>query len=140
MKKTNNQDDKKNDETIMYKPMGNKKIKMEKEKKPKKSKKHKKLRRIIKIIAIMMLILMVIVGGIAAAIIYRCIWGDWAITEEDIQIRFENTTMYDKDGNNVATVAGSENREIISKDEMSPYLFQAFISIEDERFEDHHRS
>jgi len=34
-------------------------------------------------------------------------------------------------------LSGSEKREIISKDEMSPYLFKAFISIEDERFETH---
>lgn len=45
--------------------------------------------------------------------------------------------MYDKDGNVVAVLTGNENREIISKDEMSPYIPKAFISIEDERFEEH---
>lgn len=57
--------------------------------------------------------------------------------EAELTIRYENTTMYDKDGNVVATLTGDETREIISKEEMSPYIFKAFISIEDERFEEH---
>lgn len=76
--------------------------------------------------------------GILGAIVYRCVFGDWAISEEDLTIKFENTTMLDKDGNVVAVLTGDENREIISKEEMSHYFFDAFISIEDERFEDHH--
>ena len=46
--------------------------------------------------------------------------------------------MYDKDGNVVAVLTGNENREIISKEDMSQYIPKAFISIEDERFEEHH--
>ena len=86
---------------------------------------------------ILFILLCVIGAGIGAAIIYRCIWGDWAIKEKDLKISFLNSTIYDKDGNELGTLTGQQNREIISKDDMSPYLFQAFISIEDERFEQH---
>lgn len=143
-KETKKEDNKnKKDETIMYKP-----IKTYKEAKPKKEKKtkengskgkknHAKLKKALKVMLVMFLLLCVIVGGILAAIVYRCIWGDWAIDKDVIDIKYENTKMYDKDGNVIAVLTGDETREIISKDDMSPYLLKAFISIEDERFEEH---
>lgn len=102
-----------------------------------KKKKHPKLRLLIKIILILFLLCVVIGGGILGAILYRCIWGDWALEKETLNISFLNSTIYDKNGDVIGTLSGSENRQIISKDEMSPYLFKAFISIEDERFETH---
>lgn len=75
--------------------------------------------------------------GILGAILYRCIWGDWAIKEETLNISYLNSTIYDKNNEIIGTLSGNENRQIISKEEMSPYLFDAFISIEDERFEKH---
>lgn len=133
----------KKDETVMYKPIKSyKEVKEKKnqtQKKPKEKKKHPKLKKVLKIMIVMFVLLCVVVGGIFAAIVYRCIWGDWAINVGELDdMIFENATMYDKDGNAVATLTGDENREIISKDEMSPYFFDAFISIEDERFEKHH--
>ncbi len=128
-----------NEETTIYKPVRPKKIKKDKKDKKEKGKrkKHPKLRRFIKILLIMFLLLCIIGGGILAAILYRCIWGDWAITESDLKIPFENSVFYDKNNEICATVAGDENRQIVNKDEMSPYLFDAFISIEDERFREH---
>ena len=135
MKKNEKQDVKKtSDNTVMYKPIKTKKTpKGQNEKK----KGHPKLKKFIKVIFVMCLLLFVTVGGVLAAIVYRCIWGDWAIEESALVIKYENSKMYDKDGNVVATLRGNENREIISKDEMSPYLPKAFISIEDERFDEH---
>lgn len=133
-KKENN----KADETIMYKPIKSPKQKKPKEKKQKgEKKKHPKLKMFFKVLLVMIILSVVIIGGILAAIVYRCIWGDWAIEEEKLTIKYQNSVMYDKDGNVVAVLTGDENREIISKDEMSGYLPKAFISIEDERFEDH---
>lgn len=132
-------EDKKNDEkeaTVIYKPAKVKKEKKEKKAKGEK-KKHPKLKMFFKVLLVMIILSVVIVGGILGAIIYRCIWGDWAISKDELTIKFENSTMYDKDGNVVAVLTGNENREIISKDEMSPYIPKAFISIEDERFEEH---
>ena len=75
--------------------------------------------------------------GVLGAILYRCIWGDWALEEGTLSIGYLNSTIYDKNGNIIGALSGDENRQIISKEEMSPYLFDAFISIEDERFETH---
>ena len=127
--------DEKKEETAIYKPV---KVKKEKKgKKEKKKKKHPKLRMLIKILLIMFILICVIGGGVLAAIVYRCVYGDWAISKKDLQIPYENAVLYDKYGEVCATLAGDENRQIISKEEMSPYLFKAFISIEDERFETH---
>ncbi len=135
--KSGEKDEKKKiEDTILYQPISKPKTKKDKEKKP--NKKHPGIKKFFKVIFVMCILLAMIVGGVGAAIIYRCIWGDWAIDESELIIEYENSVMLDKDGNVVATLTGNENREIISKDDMSPYLFKAFISIEDERFESHH--
>ena len=133
--KVKEKEKKTSDNTVMYKP-----IQSKKSKKPKEKKKHPKLKKFIKVVLVMCILLAVSVGGVLAAIVYRCIWGDWALDEKKLDITYENSKMYDKDGNVVATLRGNENRDIISKDEMSEYLPKAFISIEDERFEEHNRS
>ena len=116
------------EQTAIYKPV----------KKKKKKKKHKKLKLFLKIFFISILLFMIIGGGILGAILYRCFYGDWAIEESDLNINYLNSTLYDINGNVIGTLSGDENREIISKDQMSLYLSKAFISIEDERFEEHH--
>lgn len=136
MNEKNEKENKPKDDTILYKPEKKKKEKKEKKQKGQK-KKHPKLRMFFKVVFVMILLLFVIISGILGAIVYRCIWGDWAISKDDLTIEYENSTMYDKDGNVVAVLTGNENREIISKDEMSQYIPKAFISIEDERFEEH---
>lgn len=132
----------KKDETIMYQPIKKfpktKAVKKEKKEKKKKDKKgHKVLKKIILVMLVMFLLIAIIGGGVLGAIVYRCIWGDWAIDLEDLVIKYENTTMYDKNGEVIAVLTGDETREIISKEEMSPYLLKAFVAIEDERFEEH---
>jgi len=116
------------EKTAIYKPV----------KKKGKKKKHKKLKLFFKIFFISILLLIIIGGGILGAILYRCFCGDWAIKESDLNINYLNSTLYDINGNVIGTLSGDENREIISKDQMSEYLSKAFISIEDERFEEHH--
>ena len=51
---------------------------------------------------------------------------------------FANYFVLDIDGNVIANLSGDENREIVTISEMSKYLPEAFISIEDKRFYDHH--
>jgi len=127
-KKNKKEESVENEQTVIYKPV----------KKKRKKKKHPKLRLFLKIMFITILLMMVIGGGILAAILYRCIWGDWAINEKDLAINYQNSTLYDINGEVIANLSNTaENRVIISKDEMSPYIFKAFISIEDERFEQH---
>lgn len=145
MKKNEKQETKKkptSDDTVMYKPIQTKKVKAPKEPKgakgPKTKKKHPHLKRFFKVVFVMCLLMAMAVGGVMASIIYRCTWGDWKMPDDALDIKYENTTMYDKDGNVVAVLTGNQNREIISKEDMSPYIPKAFISIEDERFEEHH--
>lgn len=106
-------------------------------KKQKKAVKHPKLRKAIKIFFIAMFILLVIAVGVVAGMLFGLFGGDLALTEEDLTIGFENSVLLDIDGKEIAELSGDENRKIISKSEMSPYLEKAFIAIEDKRFEEH---
>ncbi|MBR3817792.1 MAG: transglycosylase domain-containing protein, partial [Clostridia bacterium] len=47
---------------------------------------------------------------------------------------------YDKNGNTVelARLHGEEDRVWVDLDDMSPYMAEAFIALEDNRFESHH--
>src|SRR5699024_10137961 len=49
----------------------------------------------------------------------------------------ENSTIVDKDGNELESIRTSEYREIIDYEEMPQYLKDAFVAVEDERFYEH---
>lgn len=49
----------------------------------------------------------------------------------------ENSYVYDGEGNEVAFIPASENRETVSGDELGRYLPDAVVAIEDRRFEEH---
>ena len=115
--------------------MSDKKVKSRKQKKNKKG--NKKLKKVLLITFLTILILGVIAVGVIFGVIFGLIKGEWSLSEEDLEIEFANSTIVDMDGNIIGTLNGDENRIIISKDEMSNYIEQAFISIEDERFETH---
>lgn len=115
-----------------------KKMKHKKEKKVKKQKekkKHKVLKRVILIFFI--LIFLAIIAG--SAIFAGMFFSDkWAITKDDLVLSKINTNVYDKDGNVIATVSGDEKRKIATLEEIPQYLKDAFVSIEDETFYEHH--
>ena len=104
----------------------------------KKGKKKRKAKKVILIILLVLFLLFLIAAGILAGIIWGKIGGDINISREQLLVRTQNTTILDKDGNVIATVSGDENREWIDLDQMSKYIPQAFIAIEDARFESHH--
>ncbi len=112
--------------------------KKEKSNKDKKKKSHKKLKKVILTIFLILLVLGVICAGILFGVLFGLIKGEWSLSEEDLQIAYANSTIVDLDGNVISTLNGDENRIIISMEDMSDYLPQAFISIEDERFETHY--
>lgn len=112
-------------------------IKPKKEKKVKKKKGKRKLKKWVVITLLVILATCVIGAGILFGVIFGLIKGEWSLSEADLEIEFANSTILDIDGNVIGTLNGDENRIIVSKDEMSEYLTQAFISIEDERFETH---
>ena len=120
--------------------MGNKtKGKKESTKNSKKNKKNKsKFKKVIKIMLIILLVLFIIGAGIVAGIIFGLFGDELKITKENLIIEYSNTTVVNKKGEIIAELSDTENRKIITKSEMSKYLPDAFIAIEDKRFEKHH--
>lgn len=98
-------------------------------------KRHRKLAIFLKIM-ITLIILMIIVGVGAIIAIFNS--DHWEITEKDLTFASTDTIIYDKDGNEEANVSGVEKRRTVPFKDIPENLKDAFISIEDERFEDHH--
>ena len=98
------------------------------------NKKHPKLRLAIKIIIIAFVLLFLIGIGVFFAIFFS---DKWEITKEDLVIKMQNSTTYDKNGKVLHEVAGDENRKIIPLSEMGEYIPKAYVAIEDERFYKH---
>lgn len=106
-------------------------------KKRKKKSKKKKSHKILKIVLLVFLFLFLVGIGLAVGAIAAILNGAGSLSRADFEISDFTTVIYDKNGNEYATLYNSENRFYSSLDEMSPYLPKAFISIEDERFETH---
>ena len=104
---------------------------------PKLNKKKKKKHPILK--AILILILVGIIAGIGLVIgfVQSVINGAGALSKSDFEISQLTTTVYDKNNQAYTQLYAEENRTYVSLSEMSPYLKEAFIAIEDERFEKH---
>ena len=100
-----------------------------------KKKKKPKSRKIFKIILILLLLLIMISAGIFVGIFFSDKWG---ITRDDLILSKINTVVFDKNGKEIATVSGDEKRKIVTLNDMPQDLKDAFVSIEDERFYQHH--
>lgn len=107
-----------------------------KKKKGKKKKRHI-IRKIFKFFFILFLLLVLAGVGLFIGLAFSIQNGAGALSKEDFEINNFTTVIYDINGNEYTTLTGSENRTYASLSECSPYLPQAFISIEDERFEEH---
>lgn len=99
--------------------------------------KHPKTALIIKILIIVFILVAVIGAGIFIGAIYGAFGDEFEITVEELVEPASNSIIYDADGNVIAELNGDENRKNITLDEMSQYLANAYVAIEDERFEDH---
>ena len=99
--------------------------------------KHPKLALALKILLILLVILIVVGAGVGIGLIFGVQKEDFSINMSDLIMK-ENSIIVDTDGNVLAELNGDESRKIITLEEMSPYLPKAYISIEDERFEQHH--
>ena len=99
--------------------------------------KHPKLSKAIKI-TILVLILVIIIGAGILVGAFVGIFGDeLKIDEASLVIKHENSTVYDADGQVIATLSGGTKRKSISLSDMTEYLPKAYIAIEDERFYSH---
>lgn len=103
----------------------------------KKNKGKKKPGKLLK--AFLILITVGIVAGLAGLGVFAGIFfsDKWKISKEDFLIAYNNTTIYDSDGNFLCELSGDENRKVISLKEMGEYIPKAFVAIEDERFYQH---
>lgn len=110
--------------------------KVKKVKKTKTTKNNKK-RRIWPKILLAFFILIIIGAGICAGLLVG-LSTKYAITKEDLIINLSNSVVVDSESQQIAVLNGTENRKIISKSEMGKYLPDAFVAIEDKRFEEHH--
>lgn len=100
-------------------------------------KKHSKLKNFIKAVAVFIFVCIVVGGAGAYGFVSGILDDDFKISEEELTSGESNSKILDKDGNLLAVLNGDENREIITLDEMSKYLPEAFVAIEDERFYEH---
>lgn len=132
---------KSSDKTEQYKiktaKVSKKKVKNKeiKNKEGNKKKKHPKLKKFI-IICLVLFILLTLIGiGVFAGIFFS---DKWKISKEDLEISLHNTTVYDKNGKQIAELTGDENRKIITLAEMGEYIPNAFVAIEDERYYSHY--
>jgi len=105
--------------------------------KGKKKKKRHIFRKFFKFIFILILLGLLACVGLVIGLVFSIQNGAGALSKEDFEISNFTTYVYDINGNEYTTLTGSENRTYASLSEVSPYLPAAFISIEDERFEDH---
>ena len=116
---------------------GKSKSKNSKSKKVKFKDKHPKAAKAIRI-SILVFILVAIIGSGILVGAFVGIFGDELKIEESLlKVGAENSTVYDADGNLIATLAGDAKRKSITLGEMSEYLPKAYVAIEDERFYEH---
>lgn len=103
----------------------------------KKKKGKKKSHRILKAFLLFILIIFLVGVGLVVGIVNSILHGAGELPLTDFEINDFTTVIYDKNGNEYATLYSSENRFYSSITDMSPYLPKAFIAIEDERFDTH---
>ncbi len=105
--------------------------------KKQKNKKHSKILNIIKIILLLIILLLIIGIGIVIAAVRGDFGDQLKIDKASLVVGDENSTVYDADGNLIATLSGGTKRKSITLEEMSEYLPKAYVAIEDERFYSH---
>lgn len=89
--------------------------------------------------AAMMLTLAFVGFGVLTGAIIGYITTSTAITDDDLQLGGKITTLYDINGNVIAELTNTDNRNIVEVtfEEIPQYLKDAFVAIEDKRFYDH---
>ena len=92
---------------------------------------------IFKIVLFLVVICGIIAAGVIAGSFIGIFGDDLKIDEASLVVGYENSTVYDADGNLLATLSGGTKRKSISLSQMSEYLPKAYVAIEDERFYEH---
>ena len=98
-------------------------------------KKKKRTGRRIALIVILVFLLLFLAAGAVGAYLVVSNYNDlpeWSEIEQD-----GKSYIYDRDGNFLVEIHGTENREIVDYDQFPQYLIDAVVSTEDTRFYDH---
>ena len=98
---------------------------------------HPRIATIIRILIVVLFLAIVIGGAIAAGTVFGLFGDELKISKDDLVLKYENSIVYDADGNVLATLSSGTKRKSVSMSEMSPYLPKAYVAIEDERFYNH---
>ena len=123
--------------TNTKKQVKSKDSKSKKGKKVKFKDKHPKAAKAIKITILVLLLLIIVGSGILVGAFVGIFGDELKIDESMLKVGYENSTVYDADGNLIATLSGGTKRKSVSLSEMSEYLPKAYVAIEDERFYEH---
>ena len=99
--------------------------------------KHPKLSKGIKIGILVLILILIIGAGILVGAFVGVFGDELKIDEASLVVGYENSTVYDADGNQIAVLSGGTKRKSVSLSDMSEYLPKAYVAIEDERFYDH---
>ena len=98
---------------------------------------HPKLSKAIKIGILIIILLLIIGAGILVGAFVGIFGDELKIDEASLVVGYENSTVYDSDGNQIAVLSGGTKRKSVSLSDMSEYLPKAYVAIEDERFYEH---
>lgn len=99
--------------------------------------KHPRIVTIIKILLVVFMLVFIIGGGVVAGTFFGLFGDELKITESELSINFENSNVYDSEGNHIAVLSGGTKRKSVSISEMAEYLPSAYVAIEDERYYTH---
>lgn len=106
-------------------------------KKGKNKKKSHKFRNTCVGFILTMIIVVAAIGGIGAGVFVKIIQDAPSLDLISVEPNIYTSIVYDKDGKEIDRFHGKENREYVSLDEISPYLQNAIVAVEDERFYQH---
>ena len=108
-------------------------------KEPKKQKKKGKLGwKIFRILLLVGLALCIIGVGVVLGVISGIIDGTDSISLDELELLPQTSFVYDMNGNQLAALYDSENRIVVSYEDIPKHTVDAVVAIEDERFYKHH--
>lgn len=110
---------------------------LKKEEAKARKKKRKTGWKIFRVLLFIFLALMIVGAGIVIGVITGVIDKTDSVNLDDLKLLNQSSFIYDKDGNEIAVLYGSENRITVEYKNIPKSVVDAITSIEDERFFDH---
>ena len=111
---------------------------VKRKKRGKKKSKKKRFPKIFRVFLIAILVVFLAVGAVAMGVILNYLKDAPDIDPKNISASLDQTSsILSPDGELIEKIQAPENRTVVSLDKVPKHLQQAFIAIEDERFESH---